>query len=302
LRRKLAMPDSPIKNTAKIETMNRPRPYTLRVVFPLAVACFAAASSLARAQAITLPGDSQKAAATLPRFDVATIKPGKTQKPFIVGYENNPGGRIVVTNFTLTNLIMIAFDVKPYQIVGGPGWMNSDRFVIEAKPPESSASAASNPADSRMPLSDEQRQMLVALLIDRFQLRYHLASKQGPVYLLERGSGKLALQPPKVPNSHPWAGVQQHMTGIQGGNISMPELAKRLSDFLERPVIDRTGITGSHDFEFTLGESDPNGPATQEDFTALLITAIHGLGLKITDAKGPVESVVIDSAEQPSPN
>lgn len=281
--------------------MPRLRLHKLRVDLPLVAALLAAASSIAPAQAITLPAD-QKAAATLPRFDVAAIKPGKIQPPFIVGYENNPGGRIALTNFTLMNLIMFAFDVKPYQVAGGPGWINSDRFVIEAKPPESSASAASNPANSRMPLSEEQRQMLVALLIDRFQLRYHLASKQGPVYLLEQGSGKLALQTPKDPTSHPWAGVQQHMAGIQGGNISMPALAKQLSDFLERPVIDKTGITGSFDFEVKLGESDPNGPATQEDFTALLITAIHDLGLKITDTKGLVESVVIDGAEQPSPN
>jgi uncharacterized protein (TIGR03435 family) len=282
--------------------MRKLRLHELKIVLPLAVACLAAASSLSPAQAITLPSDSQKAAATLPRFDVAAIKLGKIQRPFVVDLKNNPGGGIVVTNLTLMNLIMVAFDVKPYQIVGGPGWMNSDRFVIEAKPPEASASAASNPANSRMPLSDEQRQMLVALLIDRFQLRYRLASKQGPVYLLERGSGKLALQTPKDPTSHPWATVERNMTGIVGGNISMPELAKQLSIFLERPVIDKTGITGSFDFESKVGESDPNGPATQEDATALFITAIHGLGLKITDAKGPVESVVIDGAEQPSPN
>ena len=82
----------------------------------------------------------------------------------------------------------------------------------------------------------------------------------------------------------------------------MPELAKRLSNFLERPVIDRTGLAGSFDFESKVGESDPNAVESQPDATALLITAIHGLGLKITDAKGPVESVVIDGAEQPSPN
>lgn len=282
--------------------MKRSRLHKLRAVLPLVAAYLAAASSLAPAQTIVLPGDSQKAAVTLPRFDVAAVKPGKIQRPFVVGIENHPGGGIVVTNFTLMNLVMVAFDVKPYQIVGGPGWMNSDRFAIEAKPPESSASAASNPANSRMPLSVEQRQMLVALLIDRFQLRYHLAFKEGPVFLLERGSGKLALQPPKDPTSSPWATVERNMTGIIGGNISMPELAKQLSIFLERPVIDKTGIIGSFDFESKVGESDPNGPATQEDATALFITAIHGLGLKITDAKGPVESVVIDGAEQPSPN
>lgn len=282
--------------------MNKLRLNRLKVVLPFAIACFAVALPLVLAQAITLPSDSQKAAATLPRFDVAAIRPGKIQKPFVVDLKNNPGGSIVVTNFTLMNLIMIAFNVEPWQIAGGPGWMNSDRFVIEAKPPESSASASSNPANSRMPLNDEQRQMLVALLIDRFQLRYHLASKQGPVYLLERGSGKLALQPPKDPTSHPWFGPERNMTGIAGGNISLPELAKRLGGLLERPVIDKTGITGTFDFESKVGESDPNGPATAEDATALIITAIHGLGLKITDAKGPVETVVIDGAEQPSPN
>lgn len=265
----------------------------------VSAACIAwGRQSAAQSCADWAPANSES---KLPQFEVATIKPGKVQPPFIVGLSSYPGGRVEVTNLNLKNLVMIVCDFARFQVSGGPAWMDTDRFVIEAKPPESSPSATSQPADPNASLSAAQRQMLLALLINRFQLKFHVETKEGPVYYLER-SDKVNLQLPKDPTTYPWAGVEQGMAGIRGVNVSMPEFAKRLSAFFQRPVIDKTGIAGSFDFDSKVGESDDAVSATQEDTAARLITAIRGLGLKVTAAKGPVESLVIDHAEQPSPN
>jgi uncharacterized protein (TIGR03435 family) len=275
-----------------------------RITCVVVSAWFAAAACMACSQQnpLGLCAEDASAGAKVPKFEVAAIKPGKVQRPFIVGLSNFPGGRIVITNFTLRDLVMVACDVAPFQFSGGPDWIDTERYVIEAKASDTPLSVASQPADPKTPLSTEQRQMLLALLIERFQLKFHSEAKEGSIYLLERGGGRLNLQPPKDPVSHPWATVYRGMSGIVGGNISMPEFAKRLSGFFQRQVIDKTGIAGSFDFDSKVGETEDAANMTQEDATALLISAIHGLGLKVTPAKDPVEMIVIDHAEPPSPN
>lgn len=264
-------------------------------------ACAILAVSFLPAQDNSMPADAQTASASLPRFEVAAIKPGKSQPPFIVGLEHYPSGRVVITNFTLSNILMFTFGVAPFQITGGPAWINSDRFVIQAEA-SPSPSATQHPTDSRGPLTLEERKMLLALLIDRFQLRYHVGIKEGPVFLLERGKGKLALQPPKSSARTPGLGTYRGSTGLIGHNISMPELAVRLSGFLQRHVIDKTGICGSYDFDVKTSEFDPNAKYSREDSFTSTLAAIHDLGLNLKSAKGPVETIVIDSAAQPSPN
>jgi uncharacterized protein (TIGR03435 family) len=89
---------------------------------------------------------------------------------------------------------------------------------------------------------------------------------------------------------------------LPGQNISMPLLAKRLSRYLDRPVIDQTGLQGSFDFKYETGDVDPSTPYNRNDVISSIVTGIHGIGLQLKSAKGPVETIVIDSAEQPSPN
>jgi uncharacterized protein (TIGR03435 family) len=81
-----------------------------------------------------------------------------------------------------------------------------------------------------------------------------------------------------------------------GNNISMSFLTVRLSKYLERPVIDQTGLTAS--FDFHLPVSDP----TNQDLSIGLIGALSRLGLRLKSAKGSVETIVIDSAAMPTPN
>lgn len=198
---------------------------------------------------------------------------------------------------------MFAFDVQPFQIAGGPAWMHTDRYDIVAKPPASSESSRLNPPSTRSPLSEEQRQMLQSLLIDRFQLKFHREDRTGSVFVLAKGRGELKLQPPKDEHEFSWAGSNAggaiNGDGLAGKNISMPQFAVRLSRYLQRPVLDKTGLKGSFDFKY---ENVNDDPGTMQDVVTSILTSVVGLGLKLESAKGPVDTIVVDHVEKPSEN
>lgn len=245
-------------------------------------------------------GAFAQAAAGAPAFEVASVKPASPQDREIA-ISTYPGGRITVSLYTLQMLIEEAFDVQSFQVSGGPRWINDDRYDIVAKPPASSKSSKANPPYPKAPPNDEQRQMLQTLLSDRFQLKFHRETKEGPVYLLVKGNKELKLQDAKNKDDYPWAGSIAGGgiagDGLAGINISMPLLATRLSWYLRRPVLDRTGLTGSYDFKFEYASDDPRA-----ERIASIFASVQGIGLKLEAAKGPVETVVIDYAEKPSAN
>jgi uncharacterized protein (TIGR03435 family) len=112
---------------------------------------------------------------------------------------------------------------------------------------------------------------------------------------------------PKDPNPFPWVGgieggAISSSTGIAGKNIAMPLMAVRLSRYLERPVIDKTGMSGSFDFEYKNEEVDANAEVTRDDIVSSILTSVRGIGLKLTPAKAPMETIVIDQVKKPSPN
>jgi uncharacterized protein (TIGR03435 family) len=269
--------------------------FRLRLIITLAAISGVLPASPARAQTTRI--------ATLPQFEVASVRPTPPNQHELNGLYTYPGGRIVGKGCRLQYLVMMAYNVQPWQISGGPGWtslVRGDAFDIQAKPPDNSLSAHWNPTSPKLPPSDEERQMLQSLLADRFSLQVHRVTRKGTVYILTRGRGHLQLTAPKDQNAFPWAG------GIHGGwfkdgmraeNISMPELAARLSRFLNRPVLDRTGLQGSFDFEFRNG--DDNNDA---DIPGFLLTAMKGIGLNLRSGKGPVETIFIDHVEKPSEN
>jgi uncharacterized protein (TIGR03435 family) len=235
-----------------------------------------------------------------PAFEVASIKPTSPQQRILAIY-TYPGGRITVTMYTLRQLLEEAFNVQSFQISGDPRWINEDRYDIDARPPASSKSSKANPNNPKLPPNDEQRRMLQTLLIDRFQLKYHRETKDGPVYLLLRGKKELKLKPAKNKDDYPWAGSAAggapFAYGIAGTNISMAQLATRLTRPLGHPVLDQTGIDGSFDFKVEYASDDPDA-----DVISSILSSIQALGLKLESSKGPVETIVIDHAEKPSAN
>ncbi len=255
-----------------------------------------AAGALGQTGTAPRPSATNTAAAPqLPSFEVATIKPAPGG---IAGFVTSPGGRMKCGFCNLDMLLIFAFDVQPYQIVGEPDWGHHQGYSIDALPPDSSELRNLKLTSPTHALTTEQREMLQSLLVERFQLKFHRESKIGSVYVLTKGSGELKLHDPKDKDSSP--GVWMARDGLVGQNASMSLLAVRLSSFLQRPVLDETGLSGSFDFKSALLGNDPS--AEYQDLVASILTSIQDMGLKLNSAKGTVETIVIDHIEQPSPN
>jgi uncharacterized protein (TIGR03435 family) len=234
-----------------------------------------------------------------PEFEVASVKPATSRE--LNGLHVYPGGRVECNGCILQYLIEEAFDIQGFQLGGGPAWMVADRYDIEAKPPASSMSSHSNPPYSKAHPNEEQRQMLQSLLMDRFQLKYHRETKEGPVYLLVRGKKPLRMEDSKDKGAYPWSGSLRGGAimgdGLAGTNESMADLAWRLRSYLGRPVLDRTGLSGSYDFRV---EYQVDGP--QPDVISMIMATLQDLGLKLEVSRGPIETIVIEHAAKPSAN
>jgi uncharacterized protein (TIGR03435 family) len=220
-------------------------------------------------------------------FDVASVKPAAGRS---VDFRVLPGGRLHISCLTLNEILRQAYAVERYQIAGGPAWLDTDSYDIEAK------------AEGE-PTKEQMLTMVQALLADRFSLRIHRESKEGNVYALTVAKGGHKLTPPTGdtafiglyrydPASEP--GVHYSLAGKRA---TLAMIANHLSQVLRRPVIDRTGIEGEFGFKVDYAVDD------NPDSGSSLPSAVQEqLGLKLEAAKGPVEMLLVDRAEKPSAN
>jgi bla regulator protein blaR1 len=238
-------------------------------------------------------------------FEVASVKrsppdaPGMFIRPL-------PGGGLRVTGASLKNLIALAYELRGFQISGGPNWIDSERFDIEARSETSDAVPPNAPTN----MSEEQRKInerLRNLLADRFQLTLHRETKEQPVYALVVSRGG-----PKFQESGEPRGLIRGARGtITGQATTMGMLALNLSNVLGRRVIDQTGLTGKYSFELKWAFDQPAAaplpgselPASVDSNGPSIFTALpEQLGLRLESQKGPVEILVISRAEKPSEN
>jgi uncharacterized protein (TIGR03435 family) len=239
-----------------------------------------------------------------PRFDafeVATIKPVDHDPKagrYIIMQGNN---RFVGRNYTLRLLIAAAFNLNSREISGGPAWVESDHYDI----------VAVTPGEVR-PTRDEQMSMLRNLLADRFKLTFHREQKEFSIYELEVAKGGLKLKPSTAAPDEPAqliSTVYPQRMVLPARNATMSDLASLMQRaMLDRPVVDKTGLTGRYDFdlewapdETQFGGEVPAAPADAPN--PPLFSAIQQqLGLKLEATRGPVEVIVVDRAERPSEN
>lgn len=236
-----------------------------------------------------------------PTFEVATIRPADPGLRDPVGLYVYPGGKIHAGEVTLNMLIRYALNIERYQISGGPAWVYQDRFDVVAEPPDTSQVRALRPAAMNAPPTEEQRQMLLRLLVDRFGLKFHQEVKTGPIYILLRNKSKLKLEPPRLTDAVPWEASLYTTDGLNFGemaatNVTMPFLARRLSADLMRPVRDQTGISGAYDFHV-----EPGSEAAT-DAKEAIFESLRQIGLQLKEEQGPIESYVIDDVNKPAPN
>jgi uncharacterized protein (TIGR03435 family) len=232
-----------------------------------------------------------------PAFEVVSVKPSPPGGgPMGIGLYTYPGGRINATSYRLRYLIHDAYDVELYQIVGGPHWLDEDRFDIEAKPPASSDSARWVPASFKTPPNSEMRRMLQSLLAERFHLAVHRETRKQQIYVLTVAKGGPKLKPPASITAEPFVSFLPR--GYAGRNATIGQLADRLAQNLHRPVFDRTGIPGHFDFRI---EYPPDEAGTDDN--VILLSALQDqVGLKLETRPGAVDVIVVDHAEKPTAN
>ncbi len=225
-----------------------------------------------------------QAVAAPPAFEVASIKPADPAAGGSrYGMRTSPG-LLSAPAFTLRGLVGAAYGVKGYQITGGPRWIASAQFELEAKP--------ANPASR-----EQLMLMLRSLLADRFKLALHEETRELPVYALV-----VAKNGPKLRTE---SASDKRMLRL----MSLPALVDYLNMFAPRPVIDKTGLTWNSPFDLHTGEIDAAAaddaggtPSMLDTFQATLNALEDQLGLKLTPTKAPIQVLVIDGAERPSEN
>ena len=255
---------------------------------------FAAMASrdTAVAQSQTRPVPPQPSAASAPlQFEVASIRPHPYNGDEPSNRQFLPGGRFVVTATTAGTLLRIALMTDDDHMSGAPGWVHNELFDITAVT-----------ADHSEPKTPEQFQhVLLSLLEERFQLRFHREQKEGPVYWLELA--KPGVLGPSLKRSS--AGTRPNLSTNGGSRANMTATAMSMTDIAAalrrqsgRPVEDHTGLTGLFDFHIEWTPQQMDDTSLPSLFTVLQ----QDLGLRLRPAKGTIETVVIDHIEQPTDN
>lgn len=272
------------------------------VALSMLLSFFTAAANTSSGQAVMV---SPLVDSATSNFEVVSVKRSdpKQEIQILNALLTYPGGRIVARGATLEFLIMEAFSMQSFQIVGGPRWMREARFEIEAKPPSKVAAKYARVPSPKFPPPDELRQMLRNLLIERFQLKLRFDQSEGQLYELDKGHGRLHLTPSKDINEYPWAGSLEggspNGDGLSGKNISMSGLASRISSWLSTPVVDKTSLSGAYDFEVVV---DDDKDSSALDVQNNVLESIKELGLDLKKGKGLIPRLVIEQASLPTAN
>lgn len=229
-------------------------------------------------------------------FEVASIRVHR-DPPRVIGISSS-GPRLRADAEMLFGLLMYAYNLKNYEIADSPAFavVGDTYYDILAK---------AEGDDARTPR--EFRQMLQALLADRFKLKVHREMREMPVYALVLGKNG-----PKFKESAPDAQPSgQHIVYYRNqimklSKATMESVARELDVYVDRPVVDSTGLTGAYDIwmeatpAFRLNRN-PDQPGDSGDITAF--TAVQEqLGLKLEPRKAKIEVLVVDHVEKPSEN
>jgi uncharacterized protein (TIGR03435 family) len=268
------------------------------------------------------------------QFEAASIRSTPTLEAGVKLGMHSDGAQVRFDFLSLRDLTRIAWQVKDYQIVG-PDWIASERYTVTAKVPEGNFT------------EDQKREMLQNLLIDRFGLKYHNEKKEFAVYALEQGKNGIKMKetptdasgeappPPKGLNINASGSEKGVFVDLGGGayftftdnkfvghKINMARIVDSLAYYLEKPLVDQTGLPADKTYDLTL-------PITPDDYRVMLIrSAIHAgiqlppqalqladgpidsfysaldsVGLKLEAKRAPIDVIVVDSANKtPSDN
>ncbi len=254
-------------------------------------------------------------------FEVASVKANKS------GDGNGnlrglPGGRVQATNMPVRPIITFAYQLAGYQLVGGPGWLTTDRYDLIAKLEGDPSSAPAALPGANTPNS--MQLALRHLLEERFKLKVHRETREMDIYALvlarpggDPGPGlkpstqdcaaaAAAAQRPGAPPpgspGQPFCGISGSPGRVRFGGLPSMSFPAAFSGPAGRMVVDRTGLTGSWDFDLTFAPENrgPDAPPPDPNAPSFFTAIQEQLGLKLEATKGPVDVVVIDGIEKPA--
>ena len=247
------------------------------------------------ASAAPVPAANQAPAAS---FEVATIKPvdvGPSAGRYITMLGTN---RFFAKNFTVKLLIAAAYDLNPRTISGGPEWVESAKFDIQALT-----------GGAERPDHDTQMLMLRGLLSDRFHLTFHRQAKEFAIYeiTVAKDGPKMRDTADRNQETKVLSTVYQDRVVMPARNASMSDVARVMQRaILDRPVVDNTGLTGRYDFNLVWAPDETQFDGAihlpETDAVPLLAAMQEQLGLQMKATRGQVQAMVIDTVEKPAEN
>lgn len=232
-------------------------------------------------------------------FDVASIKPTKFDPQAGGGIKALPNAREYVAQQAPVKLmIALMYKIPMRQITGGPDWINTDVWDIDAK------------CDQPHTL-DELHTMYKNMLADEFKLKFHIETKEGNMFGLSVDKSGLKMKPNDSPETWEIPITGAGFATFNGKRVNMEYLTWFLGQVLqndERPVVDLTGLKGYYDFKLSfMPELPPNVnrenlPPDAQDRPSIFDALKQQLGLKLESQKGPVPYMVVDRLEKPAGN
>ncbi len=233
-----------------------------------------------------------------PSFEVATIKLGEPNSP---GKNfGGPPGKFQTRNTTLNDLLMFAYQIQIKQIIGAPGWAESEKFDIIAK------------QDTPGQATEAQtRAMMQKLLVARFGLKFHMDKKELPAYVLSVAKGGPKLEKSEGDPNTPSAFFFRQLGNLTFRNITMEGFSKWMQTVLDRPVVNHTDLQGRFDGKLKWNPDETQfavfgvkvTPSDAPDAPPDLYKAIQEqIGLRLDAGKPNVDVMVVDHVEKPSEN
>lgn len=221
-------------------------------------------------------------------FEVATIKLSKESSQASSGIRTG-SGQLSAKNVTLRRCIIGAYGNGPHQIVGGPGWIDTTRFDIEAR------------ADRSIDSDDALMQMLQRLLADRFGLKLHREQKSMRAYSLEVAKDGTKLPKPETGEAVTNSSSSNTMKSLDAHHVSMNLLAKVLARETTLPIVNNTGLDGDYTFQLRWTPDSARLPdSSAEDYGSLPDAVREQLGLQLRTSILPVEALIIDEVSKPT--
>jgi len=230
------------------------------------------------------------------------------------GFSPGAQGGMKARNVTAIQVLAFAYGVQDYQLIGAPGWAQSERFEISFTPDRSEIVPGRETGRTAMDgWLMRQRQRMQAVLRDRFSLALRTETIELPIYVLTVAKNGHKLTAPAYPERSQTMNINSGQQ-IVGTTATMKALAESLAMLLGRPVHDETGLDGVYDFKVdcapdstmplsgaVAGSEQP--AATGDPGRASIFTVLtEKLGLRLESKKGPVPVLVIEKIERPSEN